>query len=70
MKDRLNCGHSIYRDNFYNSLELGQESVKNETYCTGTLRTDGEGNPKLIVSMKLSNPPIVVLLLYTSTVSK
>lgn len=54
MKDRLHCGHSLFMDNFYNSFELAQELIKNETYCIGILRADRKGNPKEVVSIKLN----------------
>ncbi|KAJ8946601.1 hypothetical protein NQ314_008857 [Rhamnusium bicolor] len=34
---RLDSGHSIYMDNFYNSYELDRQLTIRGTYCTGTL---------------------------------
>lgn len=38
MKKRLNFGHSLYMDNFYNSYELTKKLPKQETYYIGTFQ--------------------------------
>lgn len=40
MQGKLNCGHSLYMDNYYNSLPLAAKLLSKQTYCTGTLRVD------------------------------
>lgn len=40
MEDKLNCGHSLYMDNYYNSFSLAALLLRKGTYCTGTLRLD------------------------------
>lgn len=36
LDDKLNKGHSVYMDNYYNSYDLAKFLLSNETYCTGT----------------------------------
>ncbi|KAL4125798.1 hypothetical protein QTP88_010038 [Uroleucon formosanum] len=38
LEGKLGVGHTIYMDNYYNSVELAQYLLNNKTYCTGTLR--------------------------------
>jgi len=41
MQEKLNTGHSIFTDNFYNSYYLAQKLLeKKNTFCTGTLRAN------------------------------
>ncbi|KAJ8930163.1 hypothetical protein NQ314_017059 [Rhamnusium bicolor] len=53
MENHLNCGHSIFMNNFYVSVDLAKELLRKITYCTGTLRGNRKGNPKEIVNAKL-----------------
>lgn len=53
MEERLERGHSIYADNFYNSPELTKTLLEKKTYITGTLRVDRIGVPKDLGRMKL-----------------
>ncbi|KAJ8967170.1 hypothetical protein NQ314_003059 [Rhamnusium bicolor] len=53
MENHLNCGHSIFMDNFYVSVGLAKELLRKKIYCTGTLRGNRKGNPKEIVNAKL-----------------
>lgn len=53
MEGKLNCGHSLFMDNFYNSCGLAETLLKKQTYCTGTLRADRKYNPKEVVKAKL-----------------
>lgn len=53
MEGKLNCGHSLYMDNFYNSVLLAKKLLENETYCTGTLRASLRDNPKEVTEQKL-----------------
>nr|CAH7736850.1 unnamed protein product [Callosobruchus chinensis] len=43
MEEKKGAGHSLYMDNFYNSV-----------YTTGTLRANRAGNPKEVISKKLN----------------
>uniref|UniRef100_A0A1B6HI21 Uncharacterized protein n=2 Tax=Cicadellinae TaxID=33370 RepID=A0A1B6HI21_9HEMI len=40
MQGKLNCGHSLFMDNYYNSFTLASSLLRRNTYCTGTLRLD------------------------------
>ncbi|KAF0722040.1 piggyBac transposable element-derived protein 4-like [Aphis craccivora] len=45
-------GHSIYMDNYYNSVKLAHYLLEKQTYCTGTLRANRKNNPKAINDKK------------------
>lgn len=49
MKNCLNKGHSLYMDNYYNSLALSNTWLEHKTYSTETLRKNQKGNPKFII---------------------
>ncbi|XP_054256976.1 piggyBac transposable element-derived protein 4-like [Macrosteles quadrilineatus] len=53
MREKLGRAHSIYMDNFYNSIELATELLEEKTYTTGTLRADRKKNPKTVVNAKV-----------------
>ncbi|XP_029340984.1 piggyBac transposable element-derived protein 4-like [Acyrthosiphon pisum] len=53
MEEKLNTGHSIFMDNFYNSYDLAQKLLEKHTYCTGTLRANRVNTPKDVVNAKL-----------------
>ncbi|GBP19513.1 PiggyBac transposable element-derived protein 4 [Eumeta japonica] len=53
LEKNLNCGHSVYMDNFYNSYDLTQNLLEKKTYCMGTLRKNLNENLKEIVNAKL-----------------
>jgi len=53
MDEKLNTGHSIFMDNFYNSYDLAQKLLEKNTYCTGTLRANRLNTPKDVVTAKL-----------------
>lgn len=53
MQGKLNVGHSLYMDNFYNSFPLASKLLANQTYCTGTLRMDRKHLPEEVKSAKL-----------------
>jgi hypothetical protein len=46
-------GHSIYMDNYYNSVKLAHYLLEKQTYCTFTLRANRKNNPKAINDKKL-----------------
>ncbi|CAG4939187.1 unnamed protein product [Colias eurytheme] len=54
-QDLLNKGHCLYTDNWYTSVSLARELMKNETieHLIGTLRKNSKHFPKVIVSTKL-----------------
>uniref|UniRef100_A0A0N5BH23 DDE_Tnp_1_7 domain-containing protein n=1 Tax=Strongyloides papillosus TaxID=174720 RepID=A0A0N5BH23_STREA len=49
MKNYLSKGHSLYMDNFYNSIKLSERLLKFATYSTGTLRSNRKLNPREVV---------------------
>lgn len=53
MAEKLNNGHALYMDNFYNSFDLATKLIQQNTYCTGTLRLDRKNTPKEIKQAKL-----------------
>ncbi|XP_054260003.1 piggyBac transposable element-derived protein 4-like [Macrosteles quadrilineatus] len=53
MKGKLNVGHALYMDNFYNSFPLASKLLSKKTYCTGTLRMDRKYLPEDIKAAKL-----------------
>jgi len=52
MEGKLFKGHSLYMDNYYNSVNLAQTLLSKNTYCTGTLRSNRKKNPSDIVKKK------------------
>lgn len=44
MKEKLNLGHTVYMDNFYNSYKLASKLLAKKTY--GTLHVDGKFIPQ------------------------
>lgn len=53
MKEKLNVGHSLFMDNFYNSINLAEVLLQNNTYSTGTLRKDRKDLPREVTSASL-----------------
>lgn len=44
MSEKLNNGHSIYLDRYYNIHDLAYELLEKKTHCTGTSKFDHEQN--------------------------
>jgi len=53
LSDYCGVGHSVYMDNFYNSVDLTEYLLDKNTYVTGTLRGNRKGNPSDVVNKKL-----------------
>ncbi|XP_052738468.1 piggyBac transposable element-derived protein 4-like [Bicyclus anynana] len=53
LEERLDCGHHVYMDNYYNSYGLAVKLLDRQTYCTGTLRKNRKDNPVEIGSVSL-----------------
>ncbi|XP_046666725.1 piggyBac transposable element-derived protein 4-like [Homalodisca vitripennis] len=53
MRGKLDVGHSLYMDNYYNSVALASKLLANKTYCTGTLRLDRKHVPADVKTAKL-----------------
>lgn len=59
LQEKLGVGHSLYMDNFYNSVKLANDLLENKTYVTGTLRANRKGNPAEVVAKKLNKGELV-----------
>lgn len=53
LDQKLDVGHSVYMDNYYNSYERATKSLSRKTYCTGTIRVDRRNNPTDVKVAKL-----------------
>lgn len=53
LDDYYGVGHTVYMDNFYNSVDLTEYLLDKNTYVTGTLRGNRKGNPLDVVNKKL-----------------
>lgn len=53
MRNHLGCGHSLFIDNFYTGVEVAEELLQNNTYCTGTLNTIRRDIPTEVKTAKL-----------------
>lgn len=52
MIGKLNAGHALFMDNYYDSFALCLELLKNKTYCTGTLRSNRLHTPDDVKNAK------------------
>ena len=55
IEKRLDCGHTLFVDNFYTSFPLSQELLKRKTLLCGTLRRNRKHLPEAVVSAKLKS---------------
>jgi len=53
MSDKLNNGHALYMDNFYNTFDLATKLIEKNTYYIGTLRVNRKNTPKDVAQAKL-----------------
>jgi len=53
MENRLDLGHELYMDNFYNSIPLAKLLLQRKTLVCGTLRRNRKFLPKTVVEAKL-----------------
>lgn len=53
IRGKLNVGHALYMDNFYNSFPLAAKLLSHKTYYTGTLRIDRKHLPQEVKTAKL-----------------
>jgi len=44
----IDKGHTIFMDNYYNSVCLSNQLLLRKTYITGTLRNNCKENPKCV----------------------
>ncbi|KAG5863278.1 hypothetical protein JTB14_015383 [Gonioctena quinquepunctata] len=54
MENKLNVGHHLYMDNYYNSFDLAKNLSNQGTNCTGTLRLDRKNVPIDVKNAKLA----------------
>ncbi|KAG5866929.1 hypothetical protein JTB14_019776 [Gonioctena quinquepunctata] len=54
MENKLNVGHHLYMDNYYNSFDLAKNLLNQGTNCTGTLRLDRKNVPIDVKNAKLA----------------
>jgi hypothetical protein len=60
LADKLDSGHSVFMDNYYNSVNLTKELLKRNTYVTGTLRSNRKNNPAEVIIKKLKKEELIV----------
>ncbi|XP_045459223.1 piggyBac transposable element-derived protein 4-like [Melitaea cinxia] len=53
LEERLDRGHHVYMDNYYNSYGLALKLLDRQTYCTGTIRKNRKDNPVEIGTIPL-----------------
>lgn len=53
MQPYLEKGHTIYMDNYYSSVKLAEDMLRNRTHIVGTLRSNRKGNPAEVTGKKL-----------------
>jgi hypothetical protein len=53
LHEKLDVGHAIYMENFYNSYNLAKQLLDRKTYSTGTLRVNRKNTPKQVTTAKL-----------------
>jgi hypothetical protein len=49
----IDKGHTIFMDNYYNSVCLSNQLLLRKTHTTGTLRSNRKDNPKCVLTKKL-----------------
>jgi len=55
----LDCGRTLYVDNWYSSVELAEQLKTRQTHLVGTIRSNRKSNPKDVVQKKLKKGEIV-----------
>lgn len=53
LEEKLNAGHSVYMDSYYNSYDLSYKLLQQNTYSTGTLRINRKENPQEVAKSQL-----------------
>ncbi|KAG8235822.1 hypothetical protein J437_LFUL016135 [Ladona fulva] len=59
LDDFKNKGHSIFLDNFYNSVDLSTQLLAEKTHTTGTLRVNRKNNPAEVLQKKLRKGEVI-----------
>lgn len=55
IEGRTGIGHSLFVDNYYTSVQLVENLLKEKIFVTGTLRINRKGNPEEVVRKKLKS---------------
>lgn len=58
-KNLLDCGRTIFVDNYYTSIELAHKLLNRQTHLVGTLRKNRKGNPKDVIAEKLRKGEVI-----------
>ncbi|GFY54529.1 piggyBac transposable element-derived protein 4 [Trichonephila inaurata madagascariensis] len=53
LNEKLNVGHHVFMDSYYNSFDLAKLLLDKKTHCTGTLKANRKNNPKDVQTTKL-----------------
>ncbi|KAK5648157.1 hypothetical protein RI129_003049 [Pyrocoelia pectoralis] len=53
LEGKLDQGHCVFMDNYYNSFTLSRQLLERKTHTTGTLRIDRKYSPKSVKEAKL-----------------
>lgn len=54
----LDCGRTLYVDNWYSSVELAEQLKTRKTHLVGTIRSNRKSNPKDVVQKKFKKGEI------------
>lgn len=63
MEGKTGVGHSLYMDNYYNSVPLVEHLLEQKTYVTGTLRTNRKQNPEGVIKKNSKGENLCVSIL-------
>jgi len=55
----LDCGRTLYVDNWYTSIELAESLNDRQTHLVGTLRANRKSNPKDVTEKKLKRGEVI-----------
>ncbi|KAG8233109.1 hypothetical protein J437_LFUL013300 [Ladona fulva] len=53
LEGKFEINHSVFMDNYYNSVSLAKKLAEKCCFCTGTLRSNRKGNPSDVLRKKL-----------------
>lgn len=59
LQEKLDKGHGLFMDNFYNSHSLAATLLKRKTSCTGTIRVNRKGNSEEVMKKKIRKGEVV-----------
>ncbi|GFW20545.1 piggyBac transposable element-derived protein 4 [Trichonephila clavipes] len=53
LNEKLNAGHHVFMESYYNSFDLAKLLLDKKTHCTGTLKANHKNSPKDVQTTKL-----------------